>query len=336
MAGLGMKAGGLRMSLLSIVENDLRTLLCVISGSGRVSPSLKRMVTLELSSVCTLRCPLCPTGSGLTKRASKFMPLPTFHKILALTKEHAQGYVLGMWGEPMLYPQLEEALAATAPLPTWTSTNLNFREDTARLLASQEHMHVICAIDTLSPEDYPLYRVQGDYGLAMRNIETMSRGRCTIYPQFLISPDVTDVAPYKDFASRLGIPASNVILKIKRGNFTLSGEGRTRLGRCHAPYNGLYFDCDGFLRPCCNDVGEDLHILNVNSHDSYEGLLNAPTVRQARIKLAQDKNNYTSCRRCRGETFWNVRLPYYSKRLASLIGSRSGSGGEPQRMPFEE
>ncbi len=119
-----------------------------------------------------------------------------------------------MWGEPMLYPQLNDVLAATAPLPAWTSTNLNFSENRVRQMSKWKHFNVICAIDTLDKDAYADYRVGGDYDKVLHNLGILSAGDCRTYLQFLVDEDEHDDAPYIEFAKRYNISPHDIIIKL--------------------------------------------------------------------------------------------------------------------------
>ena len=319
-----------------IILNDLKAVGNILCRTGKMAPGYKSMVTLELSSVCNLSCPLCPTGAGKTDRNNKFMPFEMLQKIMSMTRSVASGYVLGMWGEPLLYPRLKEALDLTVPMPTWTSTNLNCPERTAHLLAECENLHVICALDTLDPSDYPLYRVNGNYNKVLKNLRIISKGKCNVYPQFLVDPNDYKEDAFTAFADDLGIDPHNVVIKNKRENFTLEVDKKVVPGICHSPYLGLYFNCDGDLLPCCNDVKRDIHIANVDDYDSLEELVSAARAVDVRKKLAKDKNAFISCGQCRGESYWKIKLPVYARGLLQRLPGFRGGKARPQRMPFEE
>jgi radical SAM protein with 4Fe4S-binding SPASM domain len=320
----------------NIAVNDAKVLWNILRDTGEIPASRKSMVTLELCSVCNLACPLCPTGTGKTKRENRFMPEDMVNRIISLTSPVAQGYVLGMWGEPLLYPHLEKVLAATALLPAWTSTNLNLSEKVVRMSAKWEHFNIVCAIDTLNRDEYANYRVGGDYDKVLSNLDMLVKGNCQVYPQFLVDADNDDDAPFIEFAEKHNISKHNVIIKVKRNNFTLDAKGSAVPGKCHAPYNGLYFNSDGYLYPCCNDVKKELQIKHISKIESLEELLCGDEIVEIRKKLAQDKNIFASCRQCRGETFWNVRLPVYTDYLKNLLPWHKEKRSGPQHMPFEE
>lgn len=318
---------------LGSVADDLRTVACILRNAGSMPGHTRFMVSIETTAVCNLACPLCPTGTGTVERNNRFIEPEAFERIVALTSPLAKGYVMGMWGEPAFHPELGRLLSRLAPLPVWTSTNLNYPEKIAHELAKWGHLHAICAVDTLDPLRYPEYRRGGDYGTVLRNLDILAAGACNVYPQFLVEAD-SDTAPYVRFAPEHGIPPHNVIIKTKRENFRLDPTAKPIPGVCHSAYSNIFFNCDGWMLPCCNNVKQDLHLAHVSELSSPDDILRGGRAAQVRMALARDKNRFPSCGQCLGETFWRIRLPVYTSVLKSLAPWRGSRRSAPQRMPF--
>ena len=66
-------------------------------------------VILEISSICTLKCTICPVGKSRPKRFKSLMSLDLIKKILTENKNIKTIYLEG-WGEPLVHPQLEDIL----------------------------------------------------------------------------------------------------------------------------------------------------------------------------------------------------------------------------------
>lgn len=323
-------------SRFDVFCNDVRAALDILRGKGEVSSKHKPMVTIELTSICTLKCPLCPTGTGKLQRENKFIPLEYVKKIVELTRPIAQGYVLSMWGEPILYPWLDEAMKLSAPSPTWISTNLNCKESVVQALARHEHAHVMAAIDTVDPSEYTEYRVGGNYERVLENLKILALGKCQTYVQFLVDPDDYDQERFLVFVKKYGVEDHNIIIKSKRSNFTLMEKENVIRGNCHSPFSGLFFDCDGNQLPCCNDVKSDLHINNIRNIKLLEDMIASDSIKRVRKNLARNKNRYKSCGQCRGENFWKLRLSVYADYIKGMLPGQKSKEERPQRMPFEE
>ncbi len=319
---------------MKVIGDIVRSAWAVASNSGKIPDGSKRMVLIEPTSVCNLACPLCPTGTGTLERENKFISMDVFDKIVEVTAPFAEGYVLNLFGEPSFHPEFAKLLDKVSHLPTWLSTNLSYGKEAARELSKWEHLHIICSIDTLDPEEYPKYRINGDWDKVMGNLEILAQGKCNVYPQFLVSADQTDDTPYLEFAKRFGIPATNIIIKRKLENFRLDFTDEPIPGTCHSAYMGIYFDCDGFMLPCCNNVRKDLRMLNVKDVRSYRDILEHDKVCQIRRKLAQDKNAFPSCGNCEGLNYWHQTLPPLMAGLKKRLLGKNTQQEIPTRMGF--
>jgi len=61
---------------------------------------------IEITNVCNLRCDFCPK----TKRASEFMKIETFSKILEQIKPYTDSIYFHVKGEPLLHPEIDKFL----------------------------------------------------------------------------------------------------------------------------------------------------------------------------------------------------------------------------------
>lgn len=291
----------------------------VMRNSGCPPVNKRYVVTIETTSVCNLACPLCPTGMKTLERENKYISLEYFHKIIRLTEPLAQSYVISVLGEPTFHPQFAELAEATRALPTWMSTNLNYGEEIIRELSQWEHLHVICSIDTLNAEEYPSYRVGGDYEKVMKNLKLLVKGKCRVYPQFLVSAEDYDEAAFTELANELCIPVGDIIVKTKLENFDLGETDKPVAGNCHSCYTGMYFNCDGYQVPCCNNVKNDLYIQHIDAINTTDDLMKGEAVVRARRALAKDKNTYPSCGRCTGLNFWRKDFREYLRGMQAFL-----------------
>lgn len=61
---------------------------------------------IEITNICNLRCDFCPE----TKRASEFMKIETFNKILEQIKPYTDYIYFHVKGEPLLHPEIDKFL----------------------------------------------------------------------------------------------------------------------------------------------------------------------------------------------------------------------------------
>ena len=63
---------------------------------------LPTKLTLEAFGCCNLKCPLWPTGQGLTVRPRGPMRMPVFQETMRQLGDHVRIMDLFNWGEPLL------------------------------------------------------------------------------------------------------------------------------------------------------------------------------------------------------------------------------------------
>jgi MoaA/NifB/PqqE/SkfB family radical SAM enzyme len=144
-------------------------------------PRSPRTITIDPLARCNLRCPLCPTGRGHNTSAGKgILSLDLYVKILDQLPK-LRTLLLFNWGEPLLHPQIDEiiGIAARRGITVHAHSNLSLKKDEAffeRLIdAGLDSLWV--SLDGASEETYTRYRVGGDFGLALANLELLARTR---------------------------------------------------------------------------------------------------------------------------------------------------------------
>ncbi len=129
---------------------------------------------VEPTNVCNLKCPLCPTGAGLIKRAKGFMKLDDFKKII----DEAGDYIIHLrmwnWGEPLLNKDIFEMISYAKKKKIFVnlSTNSNFlTEEMTNKLINSELDELIISLDGASEETYKQYRKKGNFNEIIDSIQ---------------------------------------------------------------------------------------------------------------------------------------------------------------------
>jgi radical SAM protein with 4Fe4S-binding SPASM domain len=134
-------------------------------------------VQLEPTSLCNLRCALCPVTTGLHRKTGN-MEYELFKKFLDEVGDYLLLIMFWDWGEPLINPRIYEMikLAKDRGIKTVTSTNAHLlanRENAEKLVHSGLDT-LIVAIDGITQEAYTKYRKSG-------NVKTVIEGiRCVL------------------------------------------------------------------------------------------------------------------------------------------------------------
>ena len=140
-----------------------------------------RMIRLDASTVCQLKCPSCPTASGETgkKLGSDFLKFDDFKRVVDKNPwvSHIE---LSNWGEIFLNQELIKMLRYAYKhnvlLSARNGANLNnVRKDVLEALVKYKFQMITCSIDGASPETYSIYRVNGNFDQVIENIRKINR-----------------------------------------------------------------------------------------------------------------------------------------------------------------
>jgi len=145
------------------------------------APRRPRRVALDASTACQLKCPSCPTASGVVGKTlgTGFLKLEHFKAFLDAHAWISQ-IELSNWGEAFLNPELPHILAYAyrrhVALTIDNGANLNHaRAEALDALVKYRLRRLSCSIDGASQETYAVYRVRGNFDRVIENIKTINR-----------------------------------------------------------------------------------------------------------------------------------------------------------------
>lgn len=162
----------------------------------RLTPRLKTyppQLVIDITNICNLACPLCPTGIGLVNRRKGIMDVEFFAKLLDFVKTKSLAVHLYNWGEPLLVKSFVEycRIAKSRGFVVSTSSNLSLRLSPAMVtdIIRSGLDRLIVSFDGLSEKNYLKYRIKGNYELVMQNLKLLIDSRKslrTAYPLIVL------------------------------------------------------------------------------------------------------------------------------------------------------
>jgi radical SAM protein with 4Fe4S-binding SPASM domain len=175
-------------------------------------------LVLDPSSACDLRCPFCIHCSSPPLRSSAIMQMELFEKIVDELGRYLFEVWLFNWGEPLLNRHLSEMVRSLkghgdCQIRISSNLSLDISDDTIDELVKSGLDALTVSIDGITQESYEKYRVKGDLGLALSNMERFAKakqrlGKSTplIDWQFLVfSHNENELKMARECAERMGV-----------------------------------------------------------------------------------------------------------------------------------
>ncbi|MGQ9681875.1 MAG: radical SAM/SPASM domain-containing protein [Anaerolineae bacterium] len=303
-----------------------------------------RLLMVEPTNLCNLRCPLCPVGAGNLRRPPAQLALPLYRRLLADLEGALERLLLYNYGEPFLHPHLLDmiALAHESEVYTRISTNglLLDRAGLADDLIASGLDYLRVSVDGVTQATYSTYRVGGDLESVLGGVRLLQErklvlGRC----KPIVELQMIAMAHNEHEIPRLRALAQEwrTRLRIKtvglgregdregRRDWLPQDEGLRRYGEsggclelattspprlCDQPWHRLVVNSDGSVVPCCYDPHGE-YVLG----QAAEGILavwNGAAMRQLRRALKAGEGP-PICRRC-SAPLWST------ERLATVQG----------------
>jgi len=139
--------------------------------------SMPKMLALDPTNLCDLKCPLCPTGLRDKTIERGSIKLEQFKTIIDRLAKHLQSINLYSWGEPLLHKSLVDMIRHTAinhKVRTITSVHLgNLSDEQVEGLAKSGLDKLIVSVDGATQEVYEKYRVGGDIEKVFTNMSRL-------------------------------------------------------------------------------------------------------------------------------------------------------------------
>lgn len=239
-------------------------------------------IIIDTSNICQLRCPLCSTGSGRSRRQKGYMSLDVYKRIIDEFAPFAMHVYLHNWGEPLLHKDIISFIryAKDRRMAVSLSSNLNVSMTDASVdeLLRSGLDTLILSIDGASKETYEHYRVGGDFDRVMTNVRRLAARkralglkRPYLEWQFLrMRHNESEMGRAQELASEIGvdnIAFGSVLLPFGETDRTTAEQwlppedlpqrkrfdllDRDLEGACWWLWRTVVFNWDGSVSPCC-------------------------------------------------------------------------------------
>jgi radical SAM protein with 4Fe4S-binding SPASM domain len=319
-------------------------------------------VTLEPTSVCNLRCPLCPTGDGTLGRAKGRMSIEHFKRIIDEIGPYLGRLELAGLGEPTINPDLSRMIRYAADGGVWvhldTNVTLIDTPEKVRDLIASGLGTLNMSIDGATQETYAAYRVNGDLAKVIENLKALvaeKQRQGVLFPEIVCQVVVTRINEHeidriREMALGLGVDRfvakSATLAMVRPGdkgdiptNLVERFLPRTRQFRryqrkdagiqngCGLLYRSAFVQWNGDLTTCCHDPRGVNTRGNILKQGSFKDVWNSPSYTGLRRQIAADIRKATPlCSEC------PVRLAVYTPAEES----QAPAGEKPHAVPPDD
>ncbi len=297
-----------------------------ILGSSRMR-SLPPTVMIEPTNICSMQCPLCPTGSGSSTRERGFMTTETFGRIMEDLGDTLVMAILYGWGEPFLNRDLplmiEECTRRNIRTVTDTNGQCIQTLDEALQVVDAGLDGIIIALDGSTQDIYRSYRQSGDIEKVKRCaalIEEAKQRRGASRPYTNIRAVVTRHNEHDlDNIARLARDLSVNMVSFKnlgtmshveeyrrfepdscsmrRFDYRKDTRARKSQFRCIVPFRNPMILWDGTVVPCEFDYNAEVAPGNIREM-SFRDMWNTLPMRSIRRRMNRGLSLPLFCERC--------------------------------------
>lgn len=242
------------------------------------------IISVEPGSLCDLRCPECPTGSGIIKRENPNLDLQVYKEIIEGIKSTTLHLLLYFQGEPLMNNDIFRMIkyAKERGLYTVISTNgQRIDSENARKILESGLDRIIFSVDGVDQSTYEKYRIGGDIRKVLKGakfLNTLRKENKTFRPeiifQFLIfRHNESQVSSFKQFgrksgADRIWIKTAQVLnpdraseiipANASYSRYTIDRESKLKIksgkkNQCARLWRTCVITSDGDVVPCCFD-----------------------------------------------------------------------------------
>lgn len=294
-------------------------------------------ISFDPSSICQLKCPLCPTGQGQKGRSLGRMNFENYKKIVKEMAPWLYEIDLNNWGEPFLNKDLLKMaeFAHKKNIRTSVNTNLNvvFDEKMAEGIVKSGLDVLYISMDGITQKTYEKYRKGGNLKRVWKNIELVANAKKSlgsrtpkILWQFLVmrhnEQELKDLEAVRQKLGVDEIAVGNVRSDMGKEIFTSDkekvaetknwlpssddlsrydyskGERKNRKKSCGFLWFVSIVNWNGSVAPCCSNYNESLDFGNA-FEQGFKAVWNNQKYMSARKAVAkmQPESN-TVCDNC--------------------------------------
>lgn len=291
-------------------------------------------VLIEPTNICNLRCPLCVTGSGVSKRKKTALSFSAFKQIVDEIKGKTRLMTVSGYGEPFLNMELLKmfSYASKANMKVYVNTNAHFVSslEQAKEIVKTGVYNLQIGLDAVDQKTYEKYRWGGDFSKVIASIkylvqakkELKSKTPVIVLLYLLMKHNEKDLKKARELSKELGadffhekpiclndfkdegflglvnryLPKDEDMRRYKNiiSEINFSGD---IANNCPRIYRSIVINSVGDVLPCVCDQ-KNCYVLGNVFKNSVRSVWNGKKFREFRRKVLTDQKNIDICRTC--------------------------------------
>ena len=224
------------------------------------------VLAFDTANSCNLRCPYCLTGQGRIAARGRELNLDLLDQLLDEVSPYLLLGNLGNWGEPLLSPNVAEAVRRlhSRRIFTTISSNMSFQhDDRLKAVCDAGLDYLIVSADGATQPVYEQYRRRGRLDQVIRNIALVldhrrSSGKSTpiVEWQFVrFRHNACEVEIARRLAADLGVDTFRMVPGVAPAEDEVPSDEpfqpRARDTYCEQLWHTVILNVDGGVAPCC-------------------------------------------------------------------------------------
>ncbi len=292
-------------------------------------------MSIEPTTACNLGCTECPSGLKQFTRATGNVRLSELEKWLDELKEHLLYVNFYFQGEPLIHPNICNAikLADERKIFTAISSNAHFiTEDKAEALVKSGLKKIIISLDGVDQESYEKYRVHGDITKVFQGTRNLVEAKKRLKSAFPIiswqmvvfSTNEKDIPRAKELAKEYAV--NEIKFKtaqfyeyenghplmpsnMKYSRYRKNADGSYRINNklpnyCWRLWQSSVLTHDGHAVPCCFDKDASYPMGKLNGK-SFGDIWKNQDYQGFRKKILKGRKEVDICANCsEGSKVW--------------------------------
>jgi len=290
---------------------------------------------IESSSLCNLKCAICPTGTSTLKRAQGMIKQDNFRHLVDEAGPYLRYLNLYFCGEPLMHKKICEIIEyakkkGIEQVQLHTNGNMDFDNKFIQDLVTSGLDLLVVSIDGATQDVYEKYRRGGSLAKSLNFIKKISaekRESNSFYPkveiQFilmqhnykqldqmkrivrntdadslqlkLLNPNMAKINLDK---KREFLPQKELLDQFYAKVQASNPVDLTQRRLCSLLWDSAVITWDGLVLPCCNDTDASVILGSLFNGNRFREIWNGARYRNFRMQVQHQRRQIPLCREC--------------------------------------